>query len=216
MKKTVILALSLAIGQLSYGQISKGALYVTGFGSISSTSGETSISNSGTTLTTEDSKVFDGAFGIGGGYFLTENIAAGLNIGLYSSKVTPPDTSDPIEKTSGFGVGLFGRYYVPLGESFYFHGQLGFDLSKIKSSEEKSGVLTENPDLNIFGIGVSPGFTFFPTKRVGLDLSFGYLGWLRTSFEQTVGATTRKGHDSEFRMNFNMSSVTFGIQYFLF
>lgn len=206
----------MAFGQLSYGQISKGALYVTGFGSISSTSGETSFTNSGTTVTNEAPKKFGGSFGIGGGYFLTENIAAGLSINLSGSKITPPDTSDPIEKASGFGVGLFGRYYVPLGESFYFHGQLGFGLGKSSSSEEKSGVVTDNPDVSTLSIGISPGFTFFPTKRVGLDLSFGYLGWSRMSMEQTKGATNMKGHQSDFMMNFSMSSVTFGIQYFLF
>ncbi|TNE80257.1 MAG: hypothetical protein EP332_08285 [Bacteroidetes bacterium] len=216
MKKSLILAAGLAFCQLSYGQISKGALYVTGFGSVQGSGGETSISNNGNTFSSEHNRTFNGSFGLGAGYFLNDNIAAGASLNFMGSKVTPADTSDPVEKSSGFGIGLFGRYYVPLGESFYFHGQLGLNFDNSSSYSEKNGVVTDDPRITTIGLGIRPGFTYFPTKKIGLDVMFGNLGWSRTSSYQEIGTATQRGYDNNFMANFNLTNVTFGVQYFLF
>lgn len=216
MKKTLILALSLAFAQFSYGQISKGALFLTGMGSINTEGGETSVSNNGTTVTSEHDSYFGGTFGIGGGYFLTENIAAGLSINFSGSKITPADTSDPLMKESGMGIGLFGRYYVPVSDNFYFHGQLGFGLSSMGGTAEKGGVTADLPDYTMLNFGIRPGFTFFPSKRLGLDFMFGNLGWSSTKMTMTAGTTTTESTSSGLDMSFDLSSISFGVHYFLF
>lgn len=214
MKKTLLVIVMAFIGQQSMGQVQAGSIFVTGFGSIYSESGETSITTGGTTLTSEDDKLSGGSFGLGGGYFLSDNLAVGVGFSVMGSKLTPSDTSDPEVKTSGYGVSLFGRYYVPMSDNFYFFGQVGFGMMGSSSKMTQGGTEVDGPKTGITTFGISPGFTFFPTENIGFDMTFGNLGWMGTKTTFESGGTTMESKTSGMDISFDLSTISFGIQYF--
>jgi hypothetical protein len=216
MKKTILILAVAAISQTASAQISAGSIFVTGFGSINTMGGQTEVTGGPTTITTEHDKQFSGTFGLGGGYFLTDNIAAGLSLSFTGSKLTPADTSDPTVRSKSFGVGLFGRYYVPITEQFFFHGQLGLGLGTGSSSmEDNDGTTTDGPKRMTTSVGISPGFTFFPAPRWGFDMSVGLLGFTSTKMTSEVGSITSTSKSNSMDVNFDLTAVTFGIQYFI-
>jgi hypothetical protein len=215
MKKTLLVIVLAFIGQQSMGQVQAGSIFVTGFGSIYTQGGETSTKVGTTTTTSEHDKIFGGTFGVGGGYFLSDNIAVGAGISLSGSKVTPSDTSDPEVKSSGFGVNVFARYYVPMSDNFYFFGQLRYGMMTSSSKMTQGGTETEGPKTSSNMIGIQPGFTFFPTSNIGLDLTFGNLGWMGTKTTTEFGnGNSIESKSSGVDVSFDLTTVTFGIQYF--
>ncbi|MHB1276893.1 MAG: outer membrane beta-barrel protein [Bacteroidia bacterium] len=218
MKKTLLVIVMAFIGQQSMGQVQAGSIFVTGFGSIYTESGQTSATIGGTTTTVDNDKFSGGSLGLGGGYFLTDNIAVGLGVSLTGDKWTPADTSDPELKTKGFGIGVFARYYVPMSDNFFFFGQLSYNMmtaSSIRTTQGTTVTETEGPKMSTNMIGISPGFTFFPTENIGLDLTFGFLGWTGSKTTSDLGnGDTMESKTSGIDANFDLSSVTFGIQYF--
>ncbi|HCS21638.1 MAG TPA: hypothetical protein DIW47_13955 [Bacteroidetes bacterium] len=215
MKKTLLVIVMAFIGQQSMGQVQAGSIFVTGFGSFFSESGETSVTSTGNpTVTTEHDKYSGGTFGVGGGYFLSDNIAVGVGFSVMGDKVTPVDTSDPEVKTSGYGVNVFARYYVPMSDNFYFFGQLGVGFGGASSKMTQGGTETDGPKIGMTTVGISPGFTFFPTENIGFDMTVGNLGWMSTKTTSEAGGTTIESTSSGIDVSFDLSTVTFGIQYF--
>lgn len=203
-----------AIGQTASAQISAGSIFVTGFGSISTMGGETEMTGA---PTTEHDKEFSGRLGVGGGYFLTDQIAVGLNLSFRGSKLTPEDTSDPITREREIGYGVFARYYVPLSDQFFFHGQLGLGLSNGSSTMENqnTGTTEDGPKFSTLELGLRPGFTFFPTPKWGFDMSVGFIGIDNRKDVMEIGSTTITSKSNEFNARFDLTTVFFGIQYFI-
>ncbi|MDO4230329.1 MAG: OmpA family protein, partial [Capnocytophaga sp.] len=60
-------------------------------------------------------------FSPGAGYFITDDLAVGLGLNISSAKTKSGSTITT--DTSGFGVGVFGRYYfLELGQRFKTYG----------------------------------------------------------------------------------------------
>ncbi len=94
------------------------------------------------------------------GYFINNNFALGLGIG-YQEKIGGQDlTTDVIVDGEGaFVVEPFGRYYAKTAsDNFKFFGQLSVPLAF-------------GDNITQWGVRVSPGFAFFPTKKVALELA---------------------------------------------
>lgn len=215
MKKTLFVIVMAFIGSQSMAQIQSGSIFFTGFGSIATTTVENKfIPDSGPTITTDGDKKLEGTFGLGGGYFLSDNIAVGISFELRGSKMTPPDTSKAEERMAGFGAGVFARYYVPMSDNFYFFGQLGYSNLATGTSETQGGTETEGPKTFRHSFGIRPGFTFFPASRIGLDLTFGNIGWSTTKTTEEFGGGTIESRSSGLDISFDMTTVVFGIQYF--
>src|SRR5690606_26424508 len=150
------------------------------------------------------------------GYFINDNIAVGARVSFTGSKLTPADTSDPMVKSSGFGVSLFTRYYVPIADNFYFYGQFAYGLASVKSKTELRDVETEMPKTISNNLSISPGFTFFPTEKFAFDMSVGLLGWTGSkTVDNTNPANEITRRTSNLNVNFNLSTVNFGILYFI-
>jgi len=184
-------------------------------GSINTSGGESEVKGGPTPVIMEHDKTFSGTFGIGGGYFLTSNIAVGANFMLSGSKLTPADTADAERKSSGMGIGVFARYYVPMGDRFYFFGHLGYGLGTSQSTSIKNGNETEGPKTTTNSLGIKPGFAFFPSEKIAFDMTWGNLGWAGSKTESTNGPITSTNTTSGMEMSFNLTTVSFGIHYFL-
>lgn len=215
MKKTLLVLAMAFIGSQSMGQVEAGRIFISGFGSIQTQNGQTEVKGGPTTVTTEHDKYFSGTFGIGGGYFLTDNIAAGIGISFIGSHTTPADTSNPERTTAGLGLTLGARYYVPVADNFYFHGGLIYSRSATGSRTTQGGTETDGPtNVNTF-IGIQPGFSWFATPNFAFDMTFGNLGWAGSKTESTAGNLTTTSNSGGMIVSFDLTTVNFGIQYFL-
>jgi len=108
------------------------------------------------------------------GYFISDNFAIGTGVGYTSNK----EVSDN-NLNQAFKVAPFGRYYVNLSDQFKFFGQLAvpmeFGNNKFVDNNGDTGVkLAKTTDI---GVNLAPGFAFFPTKKIGIEVSVNGLGY---------------------------------------
>lgn len=140
------------------------------------------------------------------GYFVTNNIAVGVKLGFTSGKDTEQVGPASIEtKTNTFEAGAFGRYYFTPASQFSFFGELsaGFNSSKT----EIDGVPGESKS-NGFNVGVAPGISYFVSKNIALEATFGLLGY-KTNKPDFDGAEST----DTFNIGANFSDIRFGIVY---
>lgn len=108
------------------------------------------------------------------GYFVGNNIAIGTGVGYNYDKSVSGG-----EQTEAFVVAPFGRYYVNLSEQFKFFGHLSVpmefgtykDVNANGDTGAKLGTSTS------IGVQLAPGFAFYPTKRIGIEVSVNGLGY---------------------------------------
>jgi hypothetical protein len=105
------------------------------------------------------------------GFFIIDNLAAGLNIIVSTS--SEKDTGDDDKYIDNLlGIGPWVRYYFPL-EKFYPFVEVNVGVGTQKSSWEYGGTLDEEKyGILIFGGGV--GAAMPVTRRVSFDIMAGY------------------------------------------
>jgi hypothetical protein len=138
------------------------------------------------------------------GFFVTENIAVGGQIGYIS---TTADIFDDVEgdivesKTNTFSVGGFGRYYATPASDFSFFAELGinymstnYDLADYKESG--------------FGIALAPGVSYFISSNFALEASIAALSY-STSKPDFDGAE----NTNNFGLNVDLTNINLGLVY---
>jgi outer membrane protein len=129
------------------------------------------------------------------GYFISDNLAIGGEIGLES---TTEDVGAENLKSSLFGIGPFVRYYKFTGnEKFAFFGQAGFAYAAGKRELAGGGDVKRS----VFAFDVSPGFSYFFTEHWALDFSLSLL--------TIQSEDPNKDADDD-----NVTSVLFGVDTF--
>ncbi|MFW0718829.1 outer membrane beta-barrel protein [Pedobacter sp. N23S346] len=108
------------------------------------------------------------------GYFVSDNFAIGTGVGYTSDKEVSENNIN-----QAFKVAPFGRYYVNLSDQFKFFGQLSvpmeFGNNKFVDNNGDTGAkISKTTDI---GVNLAPGFAFFPTKRIGIEVSVNGLGY---------------------------------------
>lgn len=140
------------------------------------------------------------------GYFVTNNIAVGVKLGFTSGKQTQDAGLATIEtKTNTFEAGAFGRYYFTPASQFSFFGELSAGFNSAKT--EIDGVPGESKS-NGFNVGVAPGISYFVSKNIALEATFGLLGY-KTNKPDVDGAEST----DTFNIGANFSDIRFGIVY---
>lgn len=103
------------------------------------------------------------------GYFISDNFAIGTGVGYkYDKQVSEGSLNQSFE------VAPFGRYYVGLSDQFKFFGQLSVPMSfgNLKEVNEVTGDVGDKVGTTTqIGVQLAPGFAFYPTKRVGIEVS---------------------------------------------
>lgn len=176
-----------ASGVAAYAQIGSGSLMLGGsLGFNSNGGGErvTTPGGGGPATTTELKARTDWNFSPTVGYFLTDNIAVGVRLGLGGTNRGQQTTTDgnTTENINSFdlGVEVFGRYYHSLGSNFYLFvdGGVGFSSSSWTDRD------TDGPDklkdgdknsLSNIGLNIAPGLAFFPSEKWGIDFTLNRL-----------------------------------------
>lgn len=107
------------------------------------------------------------------GYFVADNIAVGTGVG-YSF-----DKNIGTAKSEAFVVSPFGRYYTNLSDQFKFFGQLSVPMefgsrTAIDAAGDEGAKIGNSTQI---GVALSPGFAFFPTKKIGIELALNGLSY---------------------------------------
>src|SRR5690606_22400502 len=94
------------------------------------------------------------------GYFISDALAVGLDLGFASNKTE--DAGGETEKISAVGIGAFARYYfLDLGERFKTYGEfgVGYATANNKIADVK---------VNSFGFGATLGINYFVTENFAI------------------------------------------------
>ncbi len=125
------------------------------------------------------------------GYFLSDKMAVGLNIG-YNYSRTKPENGDAFG-TSFFGVNPYVRYYAFKMEKLSLYVQGGIFFATINPHDASS--------TNAYGIGIKPGIAYQLSNRFAINATFGNLGYANYD------------GDNEYGLTLNGNSLGFGLTY---
>ncbi|MGQ2985107.1 outer membrane beta-barrel protein [Flavobacterium sp.] len=139
------------------------------------------------------------------GYFVSEKIAIGAQLGYSSTEATYYTGMEWDERTTNsLTAGAFARYYGTPGKTFSFFGQLHVNYNSEKTDYEGGG----EDKRNGFDIGIMPGISYFVSDHIALEATFGALGY-GTSKPDADGAEST----NTFNLDLDLTSVGIGIVY---
>lgn len=113
------------------------------------------------------------------GYQFTDNLTAGVRFGVGSDKTTGyatlGNTTYNIEdKTNSFSYGVFGRYAMPLSDTFAVYGDLDLGLTNGKTTVSNSLTSTSTTaKSNGMYVGFTPALFINFKNSFGLNFSIG-------------------------------------------
>ena len=138
------------------------------------------------------------------GVFVDDNVAVGLGVGYAWEQ----DDNGTIKAQNGeFSVAPYARLYKGDG-NFKFFGQvsvpMGWGTSKVDG--DKTGNTAR------YGVEVAPGFAFFPTEKIGIELSVKGLYYQNRTAE--VEATGAKTTSNAFGLDASSFAPRIGLQFY--
>lgn len=164
------------------------------------------------------------------GYFVSENLILGVNgtIDLYNRQNNGMELSfddyvkrETKEKRRTLGAGVFGRYYKFMGDKFALYGQVGLGYQNYTSSStyqrERVPVVDRNDwrSEQLYG-QILPGIVFFPTQKLGLELSMRGASYNITTNTSSISQDTeRKSTHNTFNLGFGLNDLRLGISLYL-
>jgi outer membrane immunogenic protein len=213
------LLMSLAFATLvvtASAQWDAGKILATGGINFSTTTPKTEVKIGDNTTTMDGPTTTDFGIDVTGGYFIADNIAVGLGIGLAGSTISQEvDTTESTISHNIFGIAPFARYYIPYSDQFSFFGQFAIGVGFGKSKNEYtsgSTTTTNESSINMMMVGVSPGFSYMMTERVALEMRYGFFGYSSyTMKDEEDNGNYEKEMDSTFGLNLDLNSLVFGI-----
>jgi len=134
------------------------------------------------------------------GYQFTDKWTAGVRLGVATDKTT----QSPNEiKDNSFSYGVFGRYTVPLSETFAVFGELDVYAANGKRTTTISNMSSTSKTTG-FGMVFTPNLFINFKKSFGLNFNVGGLGYTSEKVKGTDYKTNSFGFDFG-------KGVTFGI-----
>ncbi|MCP1995625.1 outer membrane beta-barrel protein [Flavobacterium sp. HSC-61S13] len=134
------------------------------------------------------------------GYFVNDNIAVGLRLGVANSKVTANE-GDKAFKVNELAIGAFGRYYFTPSSKFSLFGQLAADYASVdyKSNDYK---------VNAFSVELAPGVSYFLNSNFALEATWGLINYTNSK-PDFDGAETA----SSFNAAVDLTNIKLGLVY---
>jgi len=213
MKKLVTLAMLSAFALAANAQTEKGKTIAGGaIGYFNEKSNNDAIENKQSSLTLLPSI----------GYFVKDNLALGLGIGY--SRLTSKSSEktqyllSQKNTTDYFMVSPFIRHYINISDQFKFFSQLSVPM---KWGNLESATGTTSPAVSVapashakttsIGVSIEPGFAYFPTKRIGIQLSVDGLSYAWNKTENKNSHEVSK--NNAFNLGTNFFAPKIGIQF---
>ena len=115
-------------------------------------------------------------------YMLMDPLGVGLS--LVMNNTTQFEDGKKQYSTNLTGARIMGRYYSPcMAPRFYTYGQL--DLSFAGGSQKRfdnneNEIEDDRYKVSELAVGIRPGFAYFLTPAVSLEMSFAALAWSQT------------------------------------
>jgi hypothetical protein len=143
------------------------------------------------------------------GYFVGNNVSVGLGIGYDYDKANSASRLN-----QAFVLAPNARYYVNLSEQFKFFGQLSVPMQfgNTKALDANGDTGAKLTTTTSIGVNVAPGFAFFPTKRIGIEVSVNGLGY--NNYESKNEATGAKYTTNSFGLEANTFAPKLGVNFF--
>ncbi len=151
----------------------------------------------------DDSKVSAFQFNPKAGYFVTDKIAVGVELGFGQNKeTTNPVAGKTVETDKIFAAGVFGRYYfLELGSRFKTYTEVGVGYASITGDEKVgSDPAVKDPAVNGFGVNAGVGVNYFLTDKIAVNFAFGDVLSYASAKEDVDGAKAV----SSFNANINV------------
>ncbi len=184
----------------SYGQFSEGAKAVGGGIGFSSRNTDYKVGT--------DTKFRNFYFTTNAGYFVMENLEAGMSLSAGTEKYEQELASGDVEtKANEFKIGPYARLYNPLTEVISVFAELGINFGFGGDGEDQR--------IRTFDSGISPGILLLLDKNLAMEARLGYLGYSRRAegdkdnFEDT--RITSGGFDA----GFDLSRIRFGFRLYI-
>ena len=198
--KKIILSSAILLASVAgaFAQTAAGNIAIGGTLGLTATSGKSKTTVGGTTTEADAPKSTTINFMPNVSYFISDKFGIGLGIGYGSTSTTTYATNSTGGKVnlkgtnSGFTVNPFAKYFISTGDksAFFIKGGLDLTFGNSKSQSLVADAVKDNDPAKTtsIGIGVMPGFLFFPADNFGVELSLGgnLLGY-STSTTKTTG-----------------------------
>lgn len=181
MKKCVFTLLLFCASFLTFAQPEQGQVLLTG-----------SLSYA---KTFADKEVY--SIAVEGGYLTSGRNALGLSMSYVADWAFDSFSGDIYLQDNIF-IGLFDKKYIGLSEDSKFFVTLTSKAQYFKYTFDTN--TTEG-----FIVSLSPGFTFFPTRKIGLDLSMMGLAY----------AKAKEADDGDFSVNLNFATTSIGVSFLI-
>lgn len=169
------------------------------------------------TLQINKSSTYNVAFSPFAGIFISERLAAGLEIDISFSGSKSLNVNETIRKSSSLGMSPFLRYYAIRLNKLAIFGQgnigLGFDKSKTKTN----AVTTEDSNATRFYLNFFPGISYDISDRFSLETSLHFLNFGYNHIVTKDGTNKYKGSSFGFSSGLSnilsIGSITIGAIY---
>jgi outer membrane protein len=148
--------------------------------------------------TTGDKKTTSIDFSPTVGYFVSNNVAIGVQLGV-TNNVSKFDGTKTSEK-NGYSAGVLARYYMNPTNKFSVFGSAALNFGALNTKN--------SADTSNFSLGFAPGISYFLSKHFAIETTIGRLGF--SSIKPDVD-----GADATNSINFglNLNAATFSLVY---
>jgi len=150
------------------------------------------------------------------GYFLTDKIAVGLQVGLGSSKTENYTSGAESEtKTNSIDFGVFGRYYfLDLGQRFKTYTEAGLNYKTEGGESTSGGVTVKNDDFNTVKFGLGLGMNYFVTEKMAISFGLSDVLGFKTAKSDASGAKAVNNFNADLNVFNNFfDTPTFSLLY---
>jgi outer membrane protein len=133
------------------------------------------------------------------GYFISNNLSIGLQVGVTNSQSSFSGTN--LTKVNGFTGGVYARYYTNPTSKFSVFGSAGLNFGSTNN-------ITDSLKTTNYSIGFAPGISYFLSDHFAIETTIGSLGFSSSKPDS-------EGADATNSINFglNLSTVSFGLIY---
>ena len=146
------------------------------------------------------------------GYFFSNNLAVGTGIGYEYAKSYGALTSG---QSSAFVVSPFLRGYKGINDQFKLFAQLGVPMAfgQNKVGDASGDNMVKTGKNNSVGVALSPGISFFPSKKFGIEFSVNGISYNDYSVKNNDGDNI--GGNKNFNIGANFFAPKIGVQFYL-
>jgi hypothetical protein len=139
------------------------------------------------------------------GYFLSEKLAVGMQIGFEAEIYKYENNTFNKEVTTKNMFNPFARYYLTGGNGGVFlEGTVGMYFGNYKAIYDDRTDVTKESGISLY---ISPGLYYYITPRLALEAKFGRLG-----FQHDVSGSEL---DNTFGLSLSPESLSFGVMFTL-